>query len=340
MNGPIDIIIPWVDGSDPAWQAEKEQAIRKYCPEQLSNSNIRFQDWDNLKYWFRAIEQFMPWVNRIHFVTWGHVPEFLNLEHPKLNIVNHRDYIPEEYLPTYNSNTIEMNYHRIKDLSENFIIFNDDMLPLQPIQEEYYFIEDKVCDEAVENIIVASAFGPVANMARYTQVNNMMIINRYFKKRSVQEQNWEKWYCEDYGELLERTKSLSYWNDFPGFRDPHMPSAMKKSTLQKLWELEPGILDKASKNHFRAYDDITQYLIRYWQLCEGDFYPRRTLGKCCFVNKKNCIEIADAIQGQKCQMICINEDCVDAEFEVVKKLVNDAFESIFPEKSSFERIKK
>ena len=42
----------------------------------------------------------------------------------------------------------------------------------------------------------------------------MMIINKYFNKREVQKKHWDKWYCEDYGELLERTKSLNYWYTF------------------------------------------------------------------------------------------------------------------------------
>jgi hypothetical protein len=95
----------------------------------------------------------------------GHIPNFLNTENPKLEIVRYEDYIPKEYLPVFNSNTIEMNYHRIDDLSENFVLFNDDMIPLQPIDEEYYFQNNRVCDEAVENIVVTAAFEPVSHMA-------------------------------------------------------------------------------------------------------------------------------------------------------------------------------
>lgn len=337
MNDKIDIVIPWVDGKDPEWIAEKLEMKSKYCSDEESDSNIRFASWDNMQYWFRAVENFMPWVNKIFFVTWGHVPMFLNVNNPKIKIVKHEEYLPKEYLPTYNSNTIEMNYFRINDLSENFVIFNDDFFPLQSISEEYYFKDNMVCDEAVENIVVTAAFGSVSNMARYTQVNNMMIINRHFKKHEVQKKNWDKWYCEDYGDLLNRTKSLQYWVDFPGFRDPHMPSAIKKSTLKNLWDIEGDVLYKASMNHFRAYNDVTQYLIRYWQLCEGNFYPRRTLGKCFFVDKNNVKQIADVIRHQKEQMICINENCVGEEFEYVKKEINKALEELLPNKSSFEK---
>lgn len=337
MKEPVDIVIPWVDGADPAWKREKDYSRKIFCPDEKSDLNIRFEDWDNLQYWFRAVEKFMPWIHRIILITWGHLPGFLNCNHPKLMIVKHSDYIPGAYLPTYNSNTIEMNCHRIRELSENYILFNDDTFPLQPIREDYYFKNNKVCDEAVENIIAAAESGPIANMARYTQVNNMMIINRHFHKREVQKAHYDKWYCEDYGELLERTKSLAYWYDFPGFHDPHMANALKKSTLKKLWDIEPDALHKASLNHFRAYSDVTQYLIRYWQLCEGDFYPRRTLGKMCLADIGNYKKIADEIASQKWQMVSLNENCTPEEFKVIKHEINQALLKILPEKSAFEK---
>ncbi len=309
MKPEIDIVLPWVDGSDPIWLAEKEENHIIYQPERAADSNIRYESWDNLHYWFRAVEKYMPWVHKIFFITWGHLPEFLNLSHPKLEIVRHKDYIPEKYLPTFNSNTIEMNVHRIEPLAENYILFNDDLFPLQPIPREYYFQGDVVCDEAVENVIVTAAIGPIANQARYMQVNNMTIINRHFRKRDVQKTNRRKWYCEDYGELLERTKSLQYWNDFPGFHDPHMANGLKKSVLKKIWDLETETLDQASRERFRGYKDVNQYLVRYWQLCEGNFYPRRTLGKMCIVNKSNCREYAEGIRRGKWQMVSLNEDC-------------------------------
>lgn len=337
MNDKIDIIIPWVDGSDPVWIRAKEECRIQYGAEEKSLSDIRFQSWDNLHYWFRAIDKFMPWVNKIFIVTWGHIPEFLNTNHPKIRIIKHEDYIPKEYLPTFNSNTIEMNYHRIKDLSENFIIFNDDFFPLQEIRETYYFMDNMICDEAVEGHITPVEVGAISNMARYVQVNNMIIVNKYYKKREVQEKNWAKWYCNDYGELLERTKSLNYWYDFAGFRDPHMPSAMKKSVLSRLWEVEGEVLDRASSNHFRAYTDVSQYLIRYWQICSGEFNPRRTLGKFYQVDLTNYDEIARDIEEQKHQMISINENCNTEDFATIKKRINKAFDKILPDKSEFEK---
>jgi len=337
MNGPIDIVLPWVDEKDSVWEAEREKYAKETGQEGFETSNVRFQSWDNLNLWFRAIEENLPWINKVFLITYGHLPEFLVLDHPKIEIVKHTDYIPREYLPTFNSNTIEMNIHRIPSLSENFILFSDDVFPLQPIEEEYYFKDDMVCDEAIENIITTTSFGAVSNATRYAQVNNMFIINRHFRKREVQRQNWDKWYCDDYGDRLNRTKSLEFWYDFPGFYDPHMANAMKKSVLANLWKMESDALDKGSRNHFRGYSDVTQYLIRYWQICSGDFNPRRTLGKVYFPNIETYQDVVEAIQDGKQQMISFNENCTTDEFKVIKDAVNNALERRYPNKCSFEK---
>ena len=106
----IDFVISWVDGADPAWRKEKYKYMGMNEPDAGAD---RYRDMGILKYWFRAVEAYAPWVNQIHFITWGHLPSWLNVNHPKLNIVNHNDYIPEEYLPTFNSHVIEHNLFRM-----------------------------------------------------------------------------------------------------------------------------------------------------------------------------------------------------------------------------------
>lgn len=336
-NKTIDIVIPWVDGSDPAWLNEKKRTMEKVFPDMDANTNIRYQNWENLQYWFRAVEKHMPWVNKVFFVTWGHIPSFLNTEHPKLRVIKHSDYIPKEYLPTFNSNTIEMNYWRIEELSENYIIFNDDTFSILPIKDNYYFKNNLVCDEAVESPII-----PVSKDKGYRhfcmmQLNNVTVINRHFKKREVQKANFWKWFYPGYGDVLKRNIGLHYWYNFVGFRDPHVPSAMKKSTLKHLWEVEPEALHHSSGNQFRADSDISQYLIRYWQLCTGDFCPRKSTGKYFAVDIHNYKEVAEAIRKQKWHTVVLNENCTPEEFEVIKAEINAAFEEILPDKSSFEK---
>lgn len=151
----------------------------------------------------------MPWVHKVFLVTWGHLPKWLDTSHEKLVVVKHTDYIPEEYLPTFNSNVIEMNYFRIKDLSENFILFNDDCFPVQPIPEVYYFRDNLPCEEAVETHFILKADKGMDLQMNYACVNNMVLINRHFEKRQVVKDNYAKWFDPVYGERLEQNKESS-----------------------------------------------------------------------------------------------------------------------------------
>mgnify|MGYP000949357810 FL=1 len=130
----IDFVVSWVDGNDPEWIAEKN----KFSPgiNKTFNTNIRYRDYGLFKYWFRSIEKYAPWVNKIYVVTSGQKPEWLNIHADKIVFVKHSDFIPEEYLPTFNSNAIELNLHRIKGLSENFVLFYDDMYLINDVAKK------------------------------------------------------------------------------------------------------------------------------------------------------------------------------------------------------------
>ena len=132
----IDFVVTWVDGNDPVWQEAKSH----YAPADADIRAARYRDWEQLKYWFRAVEKYAPWVNKIHFVTFGHLPKWLNIDNPKLHIVKHEDFIPKEYLPVFNSTAIEIYLHCIPGLSENFVYFNDDFYLMKPSQPEDFLL--------------------------------------------------------------------------------------------------------------------------------------------------------------------------------------------------------
>ena len=149
----IDFVIPWVDGEDSQWKAERKKYEKAFLPTGFisdkevssngANDDCRYRDFGLLRYWFRSVESFAPWVNKVYFITCGQRPDWLNIHHPKIVCLNHSDYIPEQYLPTFNSNTIELNLHRIDSLSERFVLFNDDVFLLQPVAPDFFFRDGK-----------------------------------------------------------------------------------------------------------------------------------------------------------------------------------------------------
>lgn len=331
MKEKIDFVIIWVDGNDKEWQEEK----LKYQPNINSDDReIRYRDYDNLQYWFRGAEKFAPWVNRIFFVTYGHLPKWLNVEHPKLSIVNHKDFIPEKYLPTFSSHPIELNLHRINGLSNNFVYFNDDMFLTDNVREEDFFKNGLPCDSAVIN-----AHPSIRNTFHISETD-MEIINDYYHKNDVLRKNPFKWFRLDYGVKLFRTLFLLPWPEFIGLWDHHVASSFQKSTFEHLWNIEYGILDSTSSHKFRYALDVNQWLFRYWQIVSGEFSPRKaSFGKsyCLSDNCKDNAKIYSAIKKRKYKMICVNDGIEKEEnYNRAKEKIIDAFENILPEKSLFE----
>lgn len=138
-SNPIDIIVPWINPNDPVWQKdfkfwkEKETGQKDDC---------RFRDMSIFNYWFRCIEQNMPWVRYVFLVLAypSQIPDWLNVNHPKLKIVYHDQFIPKTELPTFNSSVINCYMPFIKELSNNYILFNDDFFVVSPVNENEFFI--------------------------------------------------------------------------------------------------------------------------------------------------------------------------------------------------------
>lgn len=337
MVNKIDFVIPWVDGNDSAWVAEKSKYLgQDFDP--VLNGVTRYRDWNILKYWFRAVEKFAPWVNRVFFVTCGQVPDFLNLEHPKLRFVQHKEYIPSQWLPTFSANPIELNLHRIPDLSEQFVYFNDDMFVVAPTEPEDFFQHGLPCDQGVLGLLTPWKGDTPA--AFHWIVNDIYYINRHFNKKDVIEKHQDKWFNPLYGSLQERTDRLMYWNCFTGFYTPHIQQSFLKSTFNKVWAAEPKVLEETSSHRFRNSLDVNQYLLRYWQLASGDFAPYPKSGQFYNLQSNSVSFIQKDIQTKGYKTACLN-DGYDAISEV--QFLNTCTElqawldALLPEKSSFER---
>lgn len=326
----IDFVLTWVDGADREWQEER----RKYNPAKgADDSAARYRDWDNLQYWFRGVEKFAPWVNRIYFVTCGHVPSWLNTAHPKLKLIRHSDYMDPEYLPTFNINSIELNFHRIPELSDQFVYFNDDMFLLNAVAEEDFFKNGLPRDCCIETALVQDDIrNPFAAML----MNDAALVNMHYSKSQVIKKQWKKWFSPAYGKMALRNLLMLPYRDFSSFKYTHLPSAFLKSTYEQLWKEEGEVLDEVCRNRFRTSFDVNQYVMKYWQYMEGKYEPQSpSIGKFCIIGRDD-EAMFEAIARQSYRMLCINDDSRIENFPEMKKKVTDAFEKILPEKSEFE----
>lgn len=330
MSGAVDFVILWVDGNDPEWRKEFQMA-KLSAGENIDASQIRYRDWDNLHYWFRGVERFAPWVRRIHFITWGHLPEWLNTSHPKLNIVRHSDYLPEEYRPTFNSNTIELNIHRIDDLADRFVLFNDDTFLTGPTTEQEFFSREGLPrDMARLSLVQASSVGHII-------YNCLELINRRHSRKELNS-NLGKWLNPTYGVgNCIKTLTLMPWSFWPGFYDHHLPQPYLKEQFTQAWQLWHRELDRTSKHHFRDLTDLSHWLIRYDMLCRGRFAPRNFKdSRLMNLDDSSLSSVCSAISDGRYRMVCLNDSQDIADFERSRRELIRAFDNLLNTKSSYE----
>ena len=316
---------------DPKWKEEFDQYSSMQRNETNSVSEARFRDYGFLKYWFRGVEKFAPWVNKIHFVTCGQVPDWLDCSNPKLNLVNHSDFIPSQYLPTYNSVVIERYIHLIPGIADHFVYFNDDFYIIRPIGENRFFRNGLPCDIAVFQ------YSPAWSQWYKRIRNNIRIINQHFDKREVLKRDHDKWFCPEYGSKVQWNYLLRPYGKFITLCAPHNAQPYLRQTFEEVWQAAGKELTETSTNRFRAVTDYTPELFRTWQICQGNFEPYNTYHDTkMFPLMLRWRKAIVAIKNQEYALVCLNDNKHIRDYDHVMSEINEAFLSILPEKSSFE----
>lgn len=238
----IDIVLPWVDGSDINHINKRV----KYQSSRDSKSNLhssmhseRFSQSNEVYYSLNSIIKFMPWVRNIYLVTDGQIPKFIKespCKYKNVIIVDHKDifYSYEEYLPTFNSRTLASMFWRIKGLSEKFIVFNDDIIILQSMSKEQFFIGDKFV-----------LYGQYQDIKRLRE-------NRFVRKI------WGYLYYKTKGVLLgdraavtQKTARELGFDKKKFFLDSHMPLSFNRSVFECFFAND-NLLKKQIKYKFRS----------------------------------------------------------------------------------------
>ena len=140
----IDAVITWVDGSEPNYQRKLKEHLS-------NNDRIKRQylQANEINLCVASIVKYAPFIRKIFIVTDKQSPNLDSVKHivskEKIEIVDHEEIFRDniEFLPTFNIRSIDALLFRIKDLSEKFIYFNDDMFLVKKTNPEDWFVGDK-----------------------------------------------------------------------------------------------------------------------------------------------------------------------------------------------------
>lgn len=331
----IDFVVMFVDGSDPVW---REKMLR--CRGDVREGDAReerFRDYGVFRYWFRAAAENAPWVHKIYVVTDNQTPEWLNTDDEKIIPVNHSDFIPEKYLPQFNSCAIECNLHRLPGLSDTFVFFNDDMYLNAPVREEDFFVNGLPKYYAGQKLFEEK----VLDEHNYHLFAGMTVANRNVPEDVIRKAYKTK--------LLDPVLGAGARNNFilallasmgrvTKFFDEHLPAPILRTTMEEIWEKDPEQMEITSSAHFRILAGVNQYVFRYYDCARGNFVPRaRWYGGYILNGHQEDIWEADIREGKN-RTICLNDGTLSPEeLLIVQQRMIAAFEARYPNKCRFEK---
>ena len=297
---PIDIVFTWVNGSDENWIRRKSYWAEREHPSNYSGGSVRFRDNQELRYSLRAIFSYAPWIHQIFLVTNGQVPYWLNVSHPKITLVVHSQIMPEDALPTFNSQAIETCICNIHGLSEHFLYANDDYFIFQHTLPDFFFTPS---GKAIMRI--------GAPRLLYQRAKREMFWNTTILASKLIAQRFGKLYT---------------------FEISHNIRAFLKSDYLKCKRTFPSYYLKTTYSKFRSFNCTQLSLVSYYMLAHNHAILENTIIKrsedALFTVMTNPEQLDALLNRTKPIMFCIND--AESVRDDTRSQLQSYLETIFP----------
>ncbi len=284
----IDYVVPMVFNDDIAWRRDFLITGMSFM-----EGHTRWRSWGTERLLIQLVRKNMPWVRNIYILLARESQKKDWMIEEGIKVVYHREFIPEEFRPTFNSCTIEMFLHKIPGLSEYFIYGNDDMYPLLPLREEDFFEGDKPCIH-----MDSMDFPEDKNIFHKSCMNGQRFIER----------------------LLGKNPS-SIW-----YKNGHSIAPIRKSTCESVWRLGSNEI-KASITPFRTDKNFSQYIYSWWEYYSNSFVDRMPQRR--FVNAGTItLEELKKIIERREGILCINDSWGVEDYNAMAKVAREALENV------------
>lgn len=263
----IDFVVPMVFPEDVFWQNDFKKVGMSY-----TKGHTRWRSWGTEQMLIQLVRKYMPWIRYIYILLARRSQLQYWMNNLGASVVYHKEFIPSEYLPTFNSCTIEMFLHKIPGLSEHFIYANDDMFPLSEMKPDDFFINGIPCMHMREEDYPATP---------NTFHRSCMAGQRFAAKMAGVKYNG-KW-----------------------LRNGHNFAPLLKSSCESL--LEIGLSEiKASISAYRQPKNFSQYIYSWYAYYKGNYIDKQAemsyINPCLYSPK----ELEKAVKGIN-GIACIND---------------------------------
>lgn len=284
---PVDLVYTWVDGDDPEWAAAKDQVLRELDINGRAadaHHPARYRSHDELRYSLRSVAQHADFVRHVFVVTAGQVPEWLNVDHERLTVVDHRDIFPSRaHLPTFNSHAIESCLHHIEGLAEHYLYMNDDFFFARAVAPEQFFHANGMTKFFLSHAVVGDG-----DPSRATRSVDAAAANT---RRVIHER---------FGRLVTR-------------KIKHAPYPQRRSVLYEMEAALADLFERTAASRIRGAEDVAvpSSLFHYYAFLTGRAVPGRITSRYVALDEKRLARRLRRLRRRDdFDVVCVNDSLV------------------------------
>lgn len=320
----LDIVIAWVDGNDVELKRKRHLYLTgKDASDAVSET--RFASNDEIYYNIASILKYVPFCRHILIVTDGQQPEFLNefveqglCDVDKIRVVDHREIFAgyEQFLPTFNTRSIESMLWNIDGLSDYFIYLNDDFFFNASAQIEDFLEQDKIV-----------TYGHWKSCFSYkTKLKYRQFLNRNFNK-PIQP-----------GHVIAQMLGADILGFKEFFEIHHYPHCVDRKILSQYLLNHPMLLETQIKYKFRSVEQLNPIsLMNHLKIQKNEAVLKPDLPLAYLKNAESLNEFIQALDQDQIKYGCIQsldqlnvQDAAQVKNAMIAKLGNYLPESVIP----------
>ena len=259
----IDAVITWVDGSEPNYKLKLEENLKnkKIINRQYTQAN-------EIDFCVASIIKFAPFVRKIFIVTDKQKPRFSGIRHmvslEKIEIIDHEEIFRDnlDCMPSFNIRSIDALLFKIKNLSDKFIYFNDDMFLVKETSKEDWFKDNK----AVLTGIWTKTYNKQLIKTMSHKIKNLLNIRPSFNAAQSKAAN-----------------IAGFHNEY--FKSFHCGRPQIKSIIKDFYDKNPQRLTNQIRYKFRDSTQYMPYSLCWHLLIKENLYIESSTNKLVEINK-------------------------------------------------------
>jgi hypothetical protein len=278
---PIDAVITWVDGSDPAHARKRAQLLGADAAARYAAADAtRFGDCGEIAWCVASLLRFAPWLRRIHIVADAQQPAFMARVQgtplaDRVRVVDHREIFAgyERFLPTFSNRSIEAMLWRVPDLAERFVYLNDDFMLLRPVAPSDFFYGDDDGDD--DDDAAGEAFGEAGGVVLRGHWRDTAARERWTRLRArlralLGRDGGAARVARPSQHAAQQLSARMAGFESRYFQFPHCPASLRRRTIADWFAANPDALERNLAYRLRSAEQfLTVALANHLELAAG-----------------------------------------------------------------------